>query len=110
MFRTVNAKIINPQAIRIQNSKHTMRLYRHISLFRILSNPCYKQGLLHSTARHFNQDSNASNPPGNEVKVLSQNNAYEMVKQMNEIDRDHLRCALNQFELDQIKIKFEGKF
>lgn len=110
MFRTVNAKIINRQAIRIQNTKHKMRLYRHISLFRILSNPCNKQGL-HSTARHFIPDnsSNASNPPGNEAKVLSQNNAYDMVKQMNEIDRDHLRCALNQFELDQIKIKFEGK-
>lgn len=88
-----------------------MRLYRHISAFRYLSNPCSKQGL-HSTARHFipdNNSSNASNPSGNDGKMLSQQKAYEMVKEMNEIDRDHLRCALNQFELDQIKIKFEGK-
>lgn len=81
-----------------------MRLYRHISSFRILSNHCNKQGL-HSTARHFIPD----NPSGNDGKMLSQHKAYEMVKDMNEIDRDHLRCALNQFELDQIKIKFEGK-
>lgn len=87
-----------------------MRLYRHISSFRILSNHCNKQGL-HSTARHFIPDnsSNASNASGNDGKMLSQHRAYEMVKDMNEIDRDHLRCALNQFELDQIKIKFEGK-
>lgn len=87
-----------------------MRLYRHITSFRILSNHCNKQGL-HSTARHLipdNNSSNPSNPPGKDVKV-SQHKAYEMVKDMSEIDRDHLRCALNQFELDQIKIKFEGK-
>lgn len=89
-----------------------MRLYRHISSFKFLSSPCNKQGI-HSTARHFIQDNNpsiASNPTGNDGKMLlSQHKAYEMVKQMNEIDRDNLRCALNQFELDQIKIKFEGE-
>ncbi|KAG4066613.1 hypothetical protein HA402_007249 [Bradysia odoriphaga] len=82
-----------------------MRLYRHISSFRILSNPCNKQGL-HSTARHFIPD-NTSDASGSDGKVLSQHKAYEMVKQMNELDRDNLRCALNQFELDQMKIKFE---
>lgn len=82
-----------------------MRLYRHINLFRSLQNP--KQGL-HSTARHFIPD-NLSNLTGNENVLLSQNKAYEMVKKMNERERDSLRCALNQFELDQIKIKFEGK-
>lgn len=87
-----------------------MRLYRHISSFRILRNPCTNQGF-HSTARHFIPDNphNANNTPGNENKSLSQQTAYEMVKKMNELDRDNLRCALNQFELDQIKIKFEGK-
>lgn len=87
-----------------------MRLYRHITSFRILRNPCNKQGF-HSTARHFIPDNphNVSNPPGSEIKMLSQHKAYEMVKNMNELDRDNLRCALNQFELDQIKIKFEGK-
>ena len=82
-----------------------MRLYRHIGLFRILQNPC-KQGL-HSTARHFISD-NTLNLAGNENVLLSQHKAYEMVKKMNERERDSLRCALNQFELDQIKIKFEG--
>lgn len=82
-----------------------MRLYRHISSFRILSNPCNKQGF-HSTARHFIPD-NTSNASGTDGKVLSQHKAYDMVKQMSEIERDNLRCALNQFELDQIKIKFE---
>ncbi len=85
-----------------------MRLYRHISSFRILSNPCNKQGL-HSTARHFIPSDGTSNASGGEGKVLSQHKAFEMVKQMNEVDRDNLRYALNQFELDQIKIKFEGK-
>lgn len=84
-----------------------MRLYRHISLFRILSNRCNKQGL-HSTARHFIPD-NPSNTSGIDGTFLAQHKAYEMVKKMSEIDRDNLRCALNQFELDQIKIKFEGK-
>ncbi|XP_037047839.1 transmembrane protein 65 isoform X2 [Bradysia coprophila] len=82
-----------------------MRLYRHISSFRILSNPCNKQGL-HSTARHFIPD-NTLDASGSDGKVLSQHKAYEMVKQMNELERDNLRCALNQFELDQMKIKFE---
>lgn len=85
-----------------------MRLYRHISLFRFLVNPCNKQGL-HSTARHFIADNSLNNPSGRDVKILSQHKAYEMVEKMSEIDRDNLRCALNQFELDQIKIKFEGK-
>lgn len=86
-----------------------MRLYRHINLFRIFRNPC-KQGI-HSTARHFIPDNpqNVSNSAGSENTLLSQHKAYEMVKKLNEQDRDSLRMALNQFELDQIKIKFEGK-
>lgn len=86
-----------------------MRLYRYISSFRILSNPCNKQGL-HSTARHFIPDNTSNASGSSDGKMLDQHKAYEMVKQMSEIDRDNLRCALNQFELDQIKIKFEGKF
>lgn len=62
-----------------------MRLYRHITLFRILRNPCNKEGF-HSTARHFIPDNTniVSNPPGSEIKMLSQHKAYEMVKNMND--------------------------
>lgn len=85
-----------------------MRLYRHISSFRILINPCNKQGL-HSTARHFIPDNTPNASASSDGKGLCQHKAYEMIKQMSETDRDNLRFALNQFELDQIKIKFEGK-
>lgn len=65
-----------------------------------------------SAAKHSDESSSATHPTPNigEYDTLTEYHAYDMIHKLSDNDRASLLKALNKYNSDKIKTKFQGEF